>query len=252
MKSNKSLFCLGFALSAVLATSAAAHEITATSVACLPNEVNTALIASVDPEIDGSEQMRLYFRRLNQTGAFYWVGMNSKGDGKYWTVFPKPEDREQQELSDEWYEILKDRDWMEGHDRDWLEDWLEEQTHEAAEYYLAVTDVQGHELSRTKTLLTRVLDRGECSGALDAFETGQSRNLTVGETTEIQAGREVFHWLCDGIVSRVDADGVLRGDEVCRACVVAGWLPIATAAGAIVAGTTIETREPRRASDIQP
>jgi hypothetical protein len=238
---------------ALFATSAiSAHEITVDSIDCLPNEANLAMTAQVAPEIDGSEQMRVYFRRLNPNGALYWVKMTSKGGGDYWTVFPKPEDREQQELTDEWFEILEDRDWMEGRDRQWLEDWLEEQDHEAAEFYLAVTDATGAQISRTETQLARVLDRDDCYVGLDPFEFGQSRNLTIGETTELQQGNEVFHWLCDGIVSRVNTDGVLRGDETCRACVIAGWIPIATGAGAIVAGTTIEKREPRRASDTQP
>ncbi len=252
MNTNKPLFCLTFGAALLAAATLSAQEISADAIECLPNEANTMLAAKVTPEIDGSESMRLYFRRLNRTGAFYWVEMNSKGDGNYWTVFPKPEERDQRELTDEWFEILEDRDWMEGHDREWLEDWLEQQEHEAAEYYLAVADVGGNEISRTPTQLTKVLDRDDCRNELDAFEAGQSHNLTIGETTEIQQGKEVFHWLCDGVISRVNVDGVLRGDETCRACVVAGWLPIATTAGAIVAGTTIENRVPRRASDIQP
>lgn len=249
----KKLLCtLGFAGALLGSSVAIAQEISVDAVDCLPNEANRQLQARVAPEIDGSEQMRLYFRRLNPTGAFYWVGMNSTGEGNYWTVFPKPEEREQRELTDEWFELLEERDWMRDHDRDWLEDLFDEQEFELAEYFLSVTDVGGRELSRTETLLVPVRERDDCPVELDAFEYGQSRNLTVGETTELQEGKEVFHWLCDGIVSRVDTDSVLRGDEACRACVVAGFIPIASAAGAVVAGTTIEKREPRRASAIQP
>lgn len=249
---EKGVRCLSLAAVLFCASSLAAHEISFDPVECLPNEANRAVTARVTPEIDGSEQMRLYFRRLNPTGALYWVEMTSAGDGTYWTVFPKPEEREQPELTDEWYEILKDRDWMEGRDREWLEEWLEEQGHEAAEYFLAVTDVAGTQLSRTRMELVQVREREDCEAPLDAYEFGQSRNLTIGETTELQQGREVFHWLCDGVVSRVDADGVLRGDETCRACVIAGWLPIATGSGAVLTGTTIDRREPRRASPIRP
>lgn len=232
--------------------SASAQEITTAPLECLPNESTIGFSAQVAPEIDGSEQVRLYFRRLNRTGAFYWVQMNPKGDGDYWVVFPKPEERNQQELTDEWWEILQDRDWAKDHDREWLEDWLEDQEHEAAEFYVAVADVTGAEVSRSETLLVEILNYEDCRFALDPFEVGQSQNLVVGETTDFQRGKEIFHWLCDGVVSRIDPVGVLRPDETCRSCVVAGWLPIASTAGALVAGTTIEKREPRRASDTQP
>lgn len=243
---------LGLAFTVFLGASASAQEISTGPLECLPNESTIGYSAQVAPEIDGSEQVRLYFRRLNRSGAFYRVEMNPKGGGDYWAVFPKPEEREQQELTDEWWEILRDRDWMKDHDREWLEDWLETQEHEAAEFYVAVADVAGAEVSRSQTQLVQVLDYDDCRFGLDPFEVGQSQNLTVGETTELQQGKEVYHWLCDGIVSRVNSMGVLRADEICRACVVAGWLPIASTAGALVAGTTIEKREPRRASDTQP
>lgn len=243
---------IALGLSLFFATGASAQEITTGPLECLPNESTIAIAAEVAPEIAGSEQMRLYFRRLNRTGAFYWVQMNPKGGGEYWAVFPKPEEREQQELTDEWWEILQDRDWMEDRDREWLEEYLENLEHEAAEYYLAVTDVSGSEISRSETQLVEVKDYDDCRFGLTQMEIGQSENLTVGETTDFQRGKEVFHWLCDGIVSRIDPNSVLRADETCRSCVVAGWLPIASTAGALVAGTTIEKREPPRASDTQP
>ena len=87
---------------------------------CLPLEYNRALNATVMPEVGGST-VRLYFRRLNPVGAFYYDEMFASGDGGYWTVFPKPEDRKQHLLTDSWWEVLEDRDWMEGRDRDWLE-----------------------------------------------------------------------------------------------------------------------------------
>ena len=87
---------------------------------CLPNEENAALTARVSGEPTGSS-VRLYFRRLTPVGSFYYNELFPSGNGNYWTVFPKPENRDQPELTDEWWEVLKDRDWMEGHDRDWLE-----------------------------------------------------------------------------------------------------------------------------------
>jgi hypothetical protein len=245
-----------FCAAGVLLTTAVgeAQSIAPDSLQCLPNEMNSSFSARVAPEVKGSERVRLYFRRLSPTGAFYWVEMNSTGGGSYWTVFPRPEQRDQQDLTDDWWEILKDRDWMKAEDRDrqWLDNWMESRDHEAAEYYVAATDASGQEVARSETLLVEVRAREECSVELNPFEAGQAANLTIGETTPLQAGKEVFHWLCDGIISRVNSEGILRGDGICRACVVAGWLPVTAAAGAVVAGVTIEEREPRRVSETQP
>lgn len=236
----------------IVAAPALAQTIEVGDLDCLPNEFNSSISASVQPEVGGSDQVRLHFRRLNPTGAYYWVTMNPAGEGRYWTVFPKPEQREQQRLTDEWWQILEKRDWMAGRDREWLDNWLEQQQFEAAEYFVSVVDVAGRELARSKASLVEVRDRNDCRVSLDAFEQGQARNLTVGEKTEAQRGHELYHWLCDGVVSRVDFEGVLREDEICRACVVAAWLPVVPAGAALIAGTTIEKREPRRVSEVQP
>lgn len=229
---------------ALLATSAWGQppSVSLGELECLPLEDNEALSATVTQEVAGSS-VRLYFRRLNPVGAFYYDQMIPSGGGKYWSVFPKPEDREQHQLTDEWWEILEDRDWMEGRDRDWLEDWLEQQENEAAEYFVAVHDAAGARLSRSAMRLVEVREEDDCPTELTPQEHGWSENLTVGETTEIQAGKQVFHWLCDGIVTRADTRGVLRADEFCRACVV-GLIqrvsPAAVAAAGIVSVAIIE------------
>ena len=239
-------------LAFVVAGSASAQAVAVESLECLPNEWNAVLTASVNPDIQASDQVRLYFRRLNPTGAYYWIELNAAGGGDHWIVFPKPEDRRQQQLTDEWWEILQSRDWMDGKNREWLEDWLDSQDHEAAEYYVSVVNSSGTETARSKSLLVPVRDRDDCRTGLDPFQAGQADNLTVGETTELQYGHEVFHWLCDGIVTRVGYEGILRGDEICRACVVATWLPVVPAGAALIAGTTIEKREPREISRVEP
>ena len=62
-------------------------------------------------------------------------------------------------------------------------------------------------------------------------EEGVADNLTVGETVAQQQGKGVLGFLCDGIVTRINYQGIRRSDEVCRACVVAWWrLPTALAA----------------------
>lgn len=235
------------------ATVASAQTVTADPVACLPREANAIVTGSVQPEIKRSESVRLYFRRLNQAGGYYWVEMLPAGGGAYTTLLPKPEDQDQKELTDEWWEILEDRDWMKGDDRDreWLEDFLEAQEHEAAEYYVAVVGEDGTEIARDETRLTEVRDRDDCVVGLTRHEFGLSQSLVVGETLDSQKDREVYHWLCDGIVSRIGSNDVLRPDALCRACVVAGFFPTAAAAGAIVAATAVDKREPRSVSPVQ-
>ncbi len=245
---NAGLWMLLLALPASAALAAGA-ELTAPG--CLPSEDNAGLSAKVDG-VAGGDSVRLYFRRLHPSGAFYYNELDASGGDRYWTVFPKPEERAQRLLTDEWWEILADRDWIEGRDREEIEDWLEQLEHEAAEYFVAIHDAAGQRKWRSRDYVIEVRDRDECEGVLTPHERGLSENLTVGETTAAQVGRPVFHWLCDGIVTRIGENGLLRGDNVCRACVVATWFPTAATAGAVVAGTTIHHREPRRASDDQP
>ena len=224
--------------------------ITLRDLSCLPKEHNAPLQLSVSEEAGGSS-VWLYFRRLNTVGAFYFVQAWAAGDGEYWTVFPKPEDREQQGLTEDWWEVLEDRDWMKGHDREWLEDWLIDQSNEAAEYYVAVKDNSGRITARSELQLVSVRDQDECIPDLTPPEHGWAQNLTVAEAASIQAGKQVFHWLCDGIVTRMGSDGILRGDEYCRACVVAAFLPIGAAAG-VVAGGIIEHDPPIPQSPVRP
>ena len=83
-------------------------------------------------------------------------------------------------------------------------------------------------------------------------QRGVAENLTVGETTYEQVGLEVDGFLCDGIVSRINPDGILRGDELCRACVIAWWekkgvlIPIAGAG--VITGVVIADDDPQTAS----
>ena len=245
--SARNLLCLLLCLSAMPALAEAPEVTVGSPPDCLPLEYNRALMASVSPEVAGSS-VRLYFRRLNPVGAFYYDEMFASGGGDYWTVFPKPEDRKQHLLTDTWWEVLKDRDWMEGRDREWLEDWLEEREQEAAEYYVAVYGAQGELLGRTATSLVEVWPPDRCGEPLTPVQTGWAENLTVGETTEVQARRCLFHWLCDGIVTRIGYDEILRPDECCRACVVAGLWP--QAAGGIILPSLITQR--RDGSPEQP
>lgn len=255
------LGCLVFAL----ATPSVGQSVSIADLECLPLEENAALTADIGADQAGS-RVRLFFRRLNPVGGFYSVEMHPSSTGAYWSVFPKPEQREQPELTDEWWELLKDRDWMQGHDRDWLESWLEQQQHEAAEYYVATYDAVGQVSARSDTRLVEVRgdpdkkkgeeaeegDAEECAvPPLDMKQSGWAQNLTVGETTAEQAGEPVFHWLCDGVVTRISQQGVFRADEYCRACVVGlGFVPVSAIAAGVVSGAIVE--HPPEASPRQP
>lgn len=179
-------FLLTILLAGVLADSARAQapSIAVDEVRCVPVEDNGLFTARVEPEVGGATT-RLYFR-WREHGAFYWVPMNAAGSGRYWAVLPKPE-----------------------------------KGTETVERYLSVADAGGRELSRSASATIKV--QADCKVPLDPKQQGQAENLVIGETALPQKGRDVMGFLCDGIVSRVDANGVLRVDDVCRTCVVAWW-----------------------------
>lgn len=163
------------------------------------------------------------------------------------------------------------RDWMRALSLEELERWLDGLPNEAAEYYSVVHDVNGREIagSRSPMKVVRVTAPEDCKApsvirpvdygkvADDpnaspevlrrAREWGAASNLVVGETAEWQIGRRVFHWLCDGIVSRVDYRNILREDDVCRACAV-GFLRNPATLIPAVAGVVI-FRPPVSATD---
>lgn len=215
---------------------------------CLPKEANQVITAKA--ETDGGDTVRAFFRRVNPSGAFYFVELQPTGSDNFWAVLPRPEEREQQEITDEWWEILQERDWVGDRSRDEIEDLFDGFEYEAAEYFVAVYNALGERVSRSEEYLVEVLDRDDCEVELTPIEVGYSSNLTIGETTQEQVGKPVFHWLCEGIVTRLGSSGILRADDFCRSCVVAGWFPEAVAGAALVSGTTVHFREPRRASDV--
>lgn len=194
---------------------------------CVPSEDNAPVRGRLDGVPTGAEA-RLYFRRLNPLGAFYWVEMHADSNGEYWSVFPRPEDRRQQPLTEEWWALLADRDWVGDRDFDGMVEYFESQEHELVEYYVAVVDRAGEILGRSKTRLVEVQDPELCNPALSLRERAWAQNLTIGEMAGTQVGRPVFHWLCDGIVTRVSARGLWRADDFCRGCAVPGRIaPIA-------------------------
>ena len=114
---------------------------------------------------------------------------------------------------------LQRRDWMLQMSLGELETWLAGLENEPTEVYATVLGPDGSEVARSAMGVIEV--SGDCDVELDERQRGQAENLVVGETAPWEIGRRVFHWQCDGIVSRRDYRGILRADDVCRACVVA-------------------------------
>lgn len=286
-------------------------RVTADEVECLPIGENAVGWGTVDNNLPNTE-VRLYFRRLHDVVEdAYYVRMNAQGEGRYWGVFPKPEDQEmvRHQLEDrdqdlraaydealrqssddyqseeyEWARwwrskvLAEDRDPNDSLDqdlirerasvgreieRDWLremddrtfQEWLERQQNEPAEYFVAVHDADGKRLAQSDTRVAEVKE--QCDVVLTPAQVGEAENLTIGETATWQKGEEIFHWQCDGIVSRRDPFGILRGDEICRACVIAWWqnpkvLIPASIATLGVTGIIISDDDPPPASPVTP
>lgn len=180
-----SILAAAIALCSAGALSAQGPAITVDEVACVPERDNGIVWATVDPEVGGST-VRLFFR-WDEHGDMYFVDMIAAGGGRYWGTPAKPERR-----------------------------------NEEIELYVAVVDPAGRVLSRTDELYSPVED--DCDVELTPAQLGVANNLTVGETVPAQEGNEILGFLCDGVVTRINADGIMRPDEVCRACVIAWWL----------------------------
>lgn len=277
--------CTAAALAAVPTLALAqAPRVAVDAVRCLPIEEHAVVTARVSGEPGGST-VRLYFRRLHQeVEDFYYVEMKPRGGGQYWAALPKPADEELdvEELADTdddderdnpwaaWWlakersddrdpnddlneRIIEeratlgrriDRDWMVSQSLDDLQEYLEGLENESAELYAAIVDPTGRELARSPMTSTLVTEG--CRVSLTAEERGRAHNLDVGETAPWQVGRQVFHWLCDGIVTRIDPRGVERVDDVCRACAVAFTRPemLIPASAAVIGITVLEPVSP--------
>lgn len=167
-----------------VAASAQAPTITVPEVPCMPMESNGVINADIAPEVGGATP-RLYFR-WDEHGAMYWVDMVAAGGGNYWAIPPKPEQRNSR-----------------------------------LEYYVAVMDAYGRTLSRSEDMRSPITE--DCRVVLTPKQVGVANNLVVGETVMAQEGNKVLGFLCDGIVTRVNAEGLMRPDEICRGCVIPWW-----------------------------
>ncbi len=166
------------------------------------------------------------------------------------------------------------RTWMQSASPEELQEWLEALVNEPAEYYVAVFDAAGTPVTRTEFQRTVVApdcppiepeavrralpaawaaELGEPALAhLVARMQGRTQVLTVGETAPWQRGEGVFHWKCDGVVTRIDPEGIYRPDEVCRACVFILPLWLVGLSSAVGSGLLLELTEPPLASPTTP
>lgn len=159
---------------------------------------------------------------------------------EWWTVKEASTDRDPNHNLNE--DIIRERasvgkqmkrDWMADMTREDLQTWLEGLENEPTEYYSEVLDASGKVVARSPMLVTEVTQA--CPVTLTPKQESVAANLTVGETAYWKRGENVFHWMCSGIVTRINPEGLLRSDEVCRACVIAWWkkkeilLPLAAA-----------------------
>lgn len=298
-RSLRSLCVLTMALCAFWTYPVFAEEplrIVSEDVSCLPIEDNGVGWARVDNNIPDTT-VRLNFRRLNDVVEdMYYVKMHPAGEGRYWGVFPKTEDRildrhDLEERRDDrqeeyewalWWREKQDsdhrdpndeldedlireraslgkqvsRDWLAAMDNETFQAWLEQLENEPAEFYTSVHDAKGRMIAKSKTKVIEVLE--SCRPDLTPQQLGEAQNLTVGESAHWQRGEDVFHWLCDGIVSRINPNMVKRSDEHCRACIIAWWrkpsVLIPTAATAVIGGGILafETPELTAASPSLP
>lgn len=181
---------------------------------CLPNRGFAPVTVQLDSDQSVSA-VRLYFRRLNPVGSFYYLEMTRVGNAVYSAVFPAPADRVQLELDDTWWSGMISRDWLEGRSRGWLEDWLSNQDHEAAEYFITVADVYGDRVAQSVTQLVEVRDPEDCQIDLTPREQEWTKTIVIGETMKAQEDLPPFHWTCTGVSERISIDGRVRPDRSC-------------------------------------
>ncbi len=143
---------------------------------CAPTRGNSVISLSTTPET-GWSSVRTYFRKTGSPD-YYFVEMRSAGRGKYWAALPRPEE-----------------------------------STATLDVQMAVRDVEGKE---SRSPVQKLPVTTSCSLSLSPEQVGFAQNLVVGETSPSQTGQVVVGFLCDGVISRIDASGNLKPDESCR------------------------------------
>ncbi len=256
------------------------------------NDNNHAVVSATVEGASADSEVRLYYRRMHHVVEdFYYTVMLPDAGGNYWGVLPDPENREPKVFSlddgtdteTEWADWWKAKEssldrnpngdldpdeiaekasvgaseartWMSEMSNEELQAWLDELDNDPAEYFVAMYDRSGNRVAASDMFASIVeTDGAACMVDSSPQQLGEQANMTVGETAEWQRGMAPFEWECTGIVTRIDPAGIKRGDESCRACVVAlmpVWIPVAAAAAVVVAGsqsdssTTVSPSEP--------
>jgi hypothetical protein len=228
-------------------------------VACVPAGGNGLIWASVSNSWPETSVRLFFRRLNDVVEDLYFVEMQPAGDGRYWGVMPRAEKRKlnrhelagqrteaqrryaeaawwrskegsdhrnpNQDLSDEAIRErasvgkAESRDWMMSFEEAEFDQWLRRQEFEPVEYFGAVVDANGNQISRSPMMVGEVWAASNCPIELTPEQAGEAANLVVGETALWQAGKPVFHWMCAGVVARVDPGGVKRADGACRQCV---------------------------------
>lgn len=191
-----------FAAGLLLVGAATAHaqSVSVEKPSCIPTEDNGLVWANA-PGVAAGQSLRLYFR-WREHEDFYWVAMEAEPGGRFWATPPKPERRNEQ-----------------------------------VELYSALVDPAGKVVARSDTQMVKV--NKDCRVKLTDKQLGVAENLTVGETSPKQQGKKVLAFLCDGVVTRVNHEGIRRSDEVCRSCVIAWWQRKSVIVPATLLGTGV-------------
>jgi len=196
-----------FAAGLLLLGAAAAHaqSVSIEPPSCIPQE-NNGLVLGTAAATPG-QSVRLYFRWKDHED-FYWVAMEPEPGGRFWATPPKPEKR-----------------------------------NDHVEIYGALVDAAGNVIARSSPNRIVPVTR-DCKVQLNQKQLGVAENLTVGETSPKQEGKKVLAFLCDGVVTRVNSDGIRRADGVCRSCVIAWWQRKGVIIPAALLGTGLVVEPP--------
>jgi len=252
-------FALAAATLAAPVSEAQNTTVKADRVQCVPAGANAVIQATVSNNRPDTTTRLFFRRMNDVVEDLYFVNMYPEGDGRYWGVMPKAEKRKldrheierrrdenstnspeavwwrEKEASDDRNpnkdldpdEIrerasvgkTEQRDWMNTLTDQEFEQWLDTLEYEPVEYFAAVFGPTGQQIARSPMMIGEVRSESDCDVMLTPAQMGEAQNLVVGETAAWQRGKAVYHWLCDGVVARVDPEGVKRPDETCRTCV---------------------------------
>lgn len=191
-------------------------RVTVDDLLCIPQEENQVVTARLEAAA-GGDTIRVYFRRLHHVVEdFYHLAMRPSGDGRYWAVLPKPQDRklqleelderrregDRQNLWAAWWRAkeasdhrdpnddldsdrieeqaslgkLETRSWMAPMAEDELQGWLEGLENEPAEYFAAVFDSDGRCVAKSEMKVTLVT--ADCPLRLDECENKATAELS--------------------------------------------------------------------------